>query len=114
MSQTDRSLARRNGILFIFSAPSGAGKTTLINGLRAIDSEIGISVSCTTRSRRQGEIDGQDYRFISEEQFSAMIARGDFAEWAKVHDFLYGTPRKPLDENVAKGHDLALDIDVQG
>jgi guanylate kinase len=114
MRQTQRQLARRDGIVFIFSAPSGAGKTTLINGLRSLYPEIGLSVSFTTRTPRQGEVDGEDYRFISAAQFSAMRKRGEFAESAKVHDFLYGTPRRPLDRSVAKGQDIALDIDVQG
>jgi guanylate kinase len=114
MRKSDRQLARRNGIVFIFSAPSGAGKTTLINGLRSLYPEVALSVSCTTRTPRQGEVDGQDYRFISEARFAAEKARRAFAEWAKVHDFLYGTPRKPLDQSIARGQDIALDIDVQG
>ncbi|MBM4260369.1 MAG: guanylate kinase [Deltaproteobacteria bacterium] len=106
--------AKRQGIIFILSAPSGAGKTTLYNQLREIYPEIRLSVSCTTRAKRAGEHNGRDYRFISERQFDAMRARGEFAEWAKVHDFLYGTPRKPLDKNIQAGRDILLDIDVQG
>ena len=107
-------LAKRQGILFILSAPSGAGKTTLINGLRSVYPEIRLSVSCTTRARRSGEVNGRDYRFITARQFAAMKAHGEFAEWAKVHDFLYGTPRQPLDRSIASGSDMVLDIDVQG
>jgi guanylate kinase len=107
-------LAKRSGILFILSAPSGAGKTTLTNGLRAHYPDIKLSVSCTTRARRNGEIDGRDYRFVSEERFSTMRARGEFAEWAQVHDHFYGTPRAPLDRCLKCGQDMQLDIDVQG
>lgn len=114
MSRSSRSLVKRQGIIFILSAPSGAGKTTLYNGLRKIHPEIKLSVSCTTRARRPGEVDGRDYRFLSEREFSRRRARGEFAEWAKVHDYFYGTPRKPLDESVRAGRDILLDIDVQG
>jgi len=106
--------AKRQGIVFILSAPSGAGKTTLYNELREIYPEIKLSVSCTTRARRPGEVNGRDYHFLSERQFEVMKARGQFAEWAKVHDFLYGTPRKPLDRGIGAGQDMLLDIDVQG
>jgi guanylate kinase len=81
-------LAKRRGIIFILSAPSGAGKTTLYNGLRANYPEIRLSVSWTTRARRRGEISGRDYLFISERQFAALKRRGEFAEWARVHDYL--------------------------
>jgi len=109
-----RSLAKREGILFILSAPSGAGKTTLINGLRSIHPEITMSISCTTRARRNGEIDGQDYHFITPADFARIRGRGGFAEWANVHGFLYGTPRKPLEQCLKGGRDIVLDIDVQG
>jgi len=78
--------AKRLGIIFILSAPSGAGKTTLYNGLRKIYPEIELSVSCTTRSKRAGEVDGRDYRFLSSSQFEVLRRRGEFAVWAKVHD----------------------------
>jgi guanylate kinase len=107
-------LAKRRGIIFILSAPSGAGKTTLTNGLRARFPNIKLSVSCTTRARRRGEVNGRHYRFISKDRFVAMRDRGEFAEWAEVHDFLYGTPRKPLDRSLSAGQDILLDIDVQG
>jgi guanylate kinase len=114
MTRKTPQLAKRRGILFILSAPSGAGKTTLINGLRSVHPDIKLSVSCTTRARRSGEVNRRDYRFITAQQFAAMKARGEFAEWAKVHGFLYGTPRKPLDRSIATGADMVLDIDVQG
>jgi guanylate kinase len=113
MSQKS-TLARREGIIFILSAPSGAGKTTLYHGLRKLHPEIKLSVSCTTRARRKGEINGQDYRFITASEFAAMRVRGEFAEWASVHGNSYGTPRKPLDQSVTSGRDIFLDVDVQG
>jgi guanylate kinase len=107
-------LAKREGILFILSAPSGTGKTTLIKRLRAIYPDIRLSISCTTRTRRAGEADGRDYYFIKAGKFALMKARAEFAEWAKVHDFFYGTPRRPVDRCIRSGQDLLLDIDVQG
>lgn len=106
--------AKRLGIIFILSAPSGAGKTTLYNGLRGMYPEIELSVSYTTRERRHGEIDGKDYRFISDGQFVELKRKGAFAEWAKVHDYSYGTPKKPLERCMRAGRDIFLDIDVQG
>jgi len=114
MTRNAPQLAKRQGILFILSAPSGAGKTTLINGLRSVYPEIKLSVSCTTRARRSGEVNGRDYHFITARQFASMKDRGKFAEWAKVHDFLYGTLRQPLDRSIGSGSDMILDIDVQG
>jgi guanylate kinase len=107
-------LAKRSGVLFILSAPSGAGKTTLTNGLRAHYPDIKLSVSCTTRARRNGEVPGRDYHFVSEQRFAAMRSRGEFAESAQVHDHFYGTPRAPLDRCLKAGHDMLLDIDVKG
>jgi guanylate kinase len=108
------ALAKRQGIIFILSAPSGAGKTTLYNGLKEIYPEIKLSVSCTTRARRSGELNGRDYRFLTKREFETLKSRGQFAEWAKVHDYFYGTPKKPLDRNIRAGRDVLLDIDVQG
>jgi guanylate kinase len=106
--------AKRLGIIFILSAPSGAGKTTLYNGLRKIYPEIELSVSCTTRAQRPGEVNGRDYRFLNNRQFDDLRRRGGFAEWAKVHDYFYGTPKKRLQRCVRSGRDILLDIDVQG
>ena len=114
MTGNPTELIRREGIIFILSAPSGTGQTTLIKGLRAAYPELRLSISCTTRERRQGEIDGRDYYFVAVKKFAAMKAKGDFAEWAKVHDFLYGTPRRPLEQSIRLGRDILLDIDVQG
>jgi guanylate kinase len=106
-------LARR-GILFIVSAPSGAGKTTIsTEALRRL-SGVEMSVSCTTRGPRAGEVDGRDYHFLSAEEFARRRAAGDFAESAEVHGYLYGTPRSPIDAAITDGRDMLLDIDVQG
>jgi guanylate kinase len=110
----DLSSLRRRGILFIVSAPSGAGKTT-ISG-RALREVAGLemSVSCTTRAPRAGEVDGRDYTFLDRPEFEGRRARGEFAESAEVHGFLYGTPRGPIETALAEGRDMLLDIDVQG
>jgi guanylate kinase len=114
MNRRPTALAKRQGIIFILSAPSGAGKTTLYNGLKENYPEIKLSVSCTTRARRPGELNGREYRFLSEREFKTLRSRRQFAEWAKVHGYFYGTPRKPLDLNIQAGRDVLLDIDVQG
>ncbi len=104
----------RQGIALVLSAPSGAGKTTLIRRLRAEFPDFGYSVSCTTRAPRAGEVDGRDYIFLSREEFGRRRARGEFAEWAEVHGNLYGTPLAPVREMLAQGRDALFDIDVQG
>lgn len=114
MIRSNRGLAKREGTIFILSAPSGAGKTTLINGLLKSFPEIMLSVSYTTRPRRAGEIHGRDYLFVGEKRFAAIRARGGFAEWASVHGALYATPRRPLERSIRRGRDVLLDIDVQG
>ncbi len=103
----------RYGILFVVSAPSGAGKTTLCDALRQTPDFV-YSVSCTTRPPRAGEIDGEDYRFLSEDNFLARIKAGEFLEHAKVHEHYYGTLRIPLIDNLKKGVDVLIDIDTQG
>src|SRR5262245_25064533 len=110
---TDFTFARQ-GILFIISAPSGAGKTTLASRLFQEAPDLRPSISYTTRAPRKGEVNGREYHFVSEEQFLQMRNAGTFAEWACVHGSSYGTPRAPLDEAIAQGRDLLLDIDVQG
>lgn len=104
----------RRGILFILSAPSGAGKTTLSRQILERECDLLLSISYTTRTPRPGEIDGQDYHFIDEVRFIQLRAASAFAEWAQVHDHLYGTARAPLDDAVASGRDILLDVDVQG
>jgi guanylate kinase len=103
----------RQGILFVVSAPSGAGKTTLVEALRQT-SNLFYSVSCTTRAPRTGEIDGGDYRFLSEEHFRTRIAAGDFLEYAQVHGDHYGTLREPVLTSLNDGVDVLIDIDTQG
>lgn len=106
--------SRREGLILILSAPSGTGKTTLISRLLALFPDITLSVSYTTRAPRADEVPGRDYHFVSRAKFARMRAAGEFAEWAKVHDFFYGTPRRLLDRAVRSGRDVLLDIDVQG
>jgi guanylate kinase len=113
-SQNHNPLARREGIIFILSAPSGTGKTTLIKALRELCPKIRLSISYTTRKRRKGEIHGRDYYFVKPATFVAMKTKGDFAEWAKVHGFFYATARGPLERCIQRGQDILLDIDVQG
>jgi guanylate kinase len=108
------TINKRKGVIFILSAPSGAGKTTLVKKLLKLFPDIALSVSCTTRARRPGETDGRDYRFVTEKKFAALRSRAGFAEWARVHGYSYGTPRAPLERTIARGRDVLLDIDVQG
>jgi guanylate kinase len=106
------------GELFILSAPSGAGKTTLIQALVAGGfADLGglaFSVSHTTRQPRQGEADGRDYHFVDRATFEAMVEADAFLEWAKVHDNFYGTSRGEVFPRLERGIDVLLDIDVQG
>ena len=104
----------RKGILFVISAPSGSGKTSLCEALCADMDDVVRSLSCTTRAPRGQEQDGIDYHFISAQQFAERVAAGDFLEWACVHRHRYGTPRQPIDEATAAGKDVLLVIDVQG
>ncbi len=104
----------RRGLLLVMSSPSGAGKTTLSRRLLASDGNITMSVSVTTRPPRLGEIDGQDYRFISKDEFAKLRDAGNLLEWAEVFGNLYGTPRKPVEAALAQGRDVLFDIDWQG
>ena len=101
-------------ILFVVSGPSGVGKSTLCRHILQGIPEIRLSVSYTTRSPRSGEIDGKEYRFISEEEFRKKIEEHAFAEWAEVYGRLYGTPWKELEQEPGSRIDILLDIDVQG
>lgn len=105
---------KREGLILIISAPSGAGKTTLCNGLLKRFPDMRESVSYTTRLPREGEVQGVDYHFITREAFEVMIAEGAFAEWAEVHGNLYGTALGSLRAAYDEGIDLVLDIDCQG
>lgn len=102
------------GILFIVSAPSGTGKTTLVERLVRDVPDLSMSRSYTSRAAREGERDGVDYNFISRDRFDAMIAGGEFLEWADVFGNLYGTARADTERCLGRGEDVVLVIDVQG
>ena len=102
------------GNLFIISAPSGAGKTSLVQSLLSHDPHIDLSVSYTTRDPRNGEQNGKDYHFVSRETFLAMAKRGEFLESAEVYGNLYGTSQTWISQEIAKGRDILLEIDWQG
>lgn len=102
------------GHLFVISAPSGAGKTTILKPVLSLIPAIGFSVSHTTRQPRPGEVNGKDYFFVDVEQFSAMRLDGDFLEWAEVHGNYYGTSQRAVMAQLEGGQDVILDIDVQG
>lgn len=105
---------KRKTRLFVVSAPSGAGKTTLCRRLLSELSEITYSISCTTRPPRAGEKDGVDYFFLTENDFCEKNERGDFLEFAEVHGYWYGTPKQSVLETLRSGSDVLMDIDVQG
>lgn len=102
------------GRLFVISAPSGAGKTSLVRALMHADPSIAHSVSCTTRAPRKGETPGHDYHFVSRERFLEMVAAGEFLEHAQVFDNHYGTPRAQVEAHLAAGRNCILEIDWQG
>lgn len=103
-----------SGILFVISAPSGTGKTTILKRVMTELPGLGFSVSHTTRQPRQGEVDGREYHFITRETFLGMIEADQFVEWAKVHDNYYGTSVNAVTQGLTGGADIILDIDVQG
>lgn len=103
-----------SGQLFIISAPSGAGKTTILGRVMTELPGLAFSVSHTTRPPRAGEVDGRDYHFVDRPTFERLRAAGDFLEWAEVHNNLYGTSRSAVAGQLAAGSDVILDIDVQG
>jgi len=105
---------RGRGLLFVISAPSGAGKTTLCSTIRSEFPDLLYSVSYTTRKPRSGEREGVDYHFIKTEEFRQRIREGRWAEWAEVYGNLYGTSADFIDANLSAGSDILLDIDVQG
>ncbi|HEY3909172.1 MAG TPA: guanylate kinase [Stellaceae bacterium] len=118
---------RRRGLLLVLSSPSGAGKTTIARRLLGqdlsvslpvrlveADSSLILSVSVTTRPRRPGEVDGRDYWFIDQRRFDEMVAGGELLEHARVFGNCYGTPRRPIEEALAAGHDIVGDLDWQG
>jgi guanylate kinase len=110
----DRFKFKRRGIMFVVSSPSGAGKSTIARKLLAADPGLEMSVSATTRPIRPGEVDGRDYHFVDLDRFKAMVAEGEFLEWAHVFGHRYGTPHGPVDQALAEGRDVLFDIDWQG
>lgn len=109
----DKPLQRR-GLMFVLSSPSGAGKTTITRALLQNNEDLEISISATTRQRRPGEVDGQDYYFVDIPEFNAMAENGEMLEHAKVFGNYYGTPRQPVEEALARSNDVIFDIDWQG
>jgi guanylate kinase len=107
-------LANSKGILFIVSAPSGTGKTTIVRRILKEFPEIVFSISATTRKKRHNEKDGVDYLFLTEDEFRNKIEAGEFAEWEKFYDYYYGTFRNYIDKNLQKGSSVLLEIDVKG
>lgn len=104
----------QQGIPFVVAAPSGTGKTTVCRQVVERDGRIAFSVSHTTRRRREGEVDGQDYHFVDEPEFRKMVEEGKFLEWAEYNAHLYGTSWKAIDRGLAGGRELLLEIEVQG
>lgn len=105
----------RRGFILILSSPSGAGKTSLTKALMADkDAGLEVSISVTTRPKRRNEIAGQDYDFISTDDFQHLREHDDLLEWAEVHGNFYGTPRRPVEKHLAAGTDMIFDIDYQG
>jgi len=102
------------GILFVVCGPSGAGKGSVSAPVMEQDGNLRYSVSATTRPPREGEVDGEDYYFLSRDTFDSRIEKGEFAEWAEVHGNLYGTLRDEIDRLVNSGKDVMLEVDVQG
>ncbi len=102
------------GTLFIIAAPSGAGKTTLVRKLCETVPKLKVSVSCTTRAPRPGEVDGVDYHFINDRQFADLVRENAFLEHEEVFDYRYGTPKRWVGEQLAAGNDIILEIDWQG
>jgi guanylate kinase len=110
----EQSGRRRRGLLIVLSSPSGAGKSTISRMLLDSNPAITMSVSATTRPKRPGERDDIDYHFVDDREFDAMIAAGDFVEWAPVFGYRYGTPKVPVKDALRDGRDILFDIDWQG
>ncbi len=107
-------LGNRRGLCFVLSSPSGAGKTTISRKLLATDAELSISISCTTRAPRPGEVDGKDYFFVTKEKFREMVNNNEFIEHAEVFGNFYGTPKSFVEGQLTLGNDIIFDIDWQG
>ena len=105
---------KRRGLMYVMSSPSGAGKTTITRALLKNNEDVTISTSVTTRPRRAGEVHGQDYFFVSIDEFREMVDNGEMLEHAKVFGNYYGTPKKAVEGALAQGNDVIFDIDWQG
>lgn len=103
-----------SGNLFVVAAPSGAGKSSLVNALMEVDSKLAHSVSHTTRAPRGQEVHGREYYFASNAQFDHMVEQAAFLEWAQVHGNRYGTSKQAIEDRIRQGHDIILEIDFQG
>jgi guanylate kinase len=110
----DVPMELRRGILFVVSSPSGGGKGTLIQRVLNTVPNLSYSVSYTTRTPRNGEVNGREYFFVTPDQFEAMIRANEFLEWARVHGKLYGTSRQQVSCEISEGRDIILEVDVQG
>jgi len=108
------STIKKRGLMYVMSSPSGAGKTTITRALLKNNDNLTISISATTRKRRAGEVHGQDYYFVTPDEFRDMIDNGEMLEHAKVFDNYYGTPRAPVEKALSEGRDVIFDIDWQG
>lgn len=106
--------SNNKGYCYIISAPSGSGKTTLIHSIMNEIERLHFVTSYTTRSARQGEVDGKDYHFVTKSRFQEMIDQDLLLEWAEVHGQYYGTPRESVEQTIRSGEDVVLEIDVQG
>ena len=104
----------RRGLMFVLASPSGAGKTSMARRILAEDPDIALSISATTREARPGEADGIDYHFVDDAAFDGLVSDGALLEWAHVFGKRYGTPREPVRDALASGHDIIFDIDWQG
>jgi guanylate kinase len=114
LNDTEHPAKRRRGLLIVLSSPSGAGKTTISRMLMEEDPEVTMSISATTRPKRNGEVDDVDYHFVDDAEFDRMIAAGEFVEWAPVFGYRYGTPKNPVKSALKAGRDILFDIDWQG
>lgn len=110
----DQTSLKRRGLMYVLSSPSGAGKTTITRALLKNNDNLTISVSATTRPRRAGEVQGQDYYFVDIPEFNAMVDNGEMLEHAKVFGHYYGTPKAPVEDSLRAGKDVIFDIDWQG
>ena len=114
MTLSANAVIQRRGLMFVLSSPSGAGKSTISRALLDRHENLAMSISCTTRSPRPGEVDGHHYFFIDEDRYHQMVKESGFLEHAKVFDNYYGTPREPVERALSAGHDILFDIDWQG